>query len=146
MSSRLQAFSSFTRSVRATAWVLRFVQVLRSRVRKQPVTFRELTADELAQAEHLLIAQSQAKSFPEERTALNDGKAMGRRSRLVQLHPILDDGGLIQAKGRVSKLKHSVKKHNSPSLSTIVTHSQLYSSSSSTQTVGIMARSVLSTS
>ena len=43
-------FSSFTRLVRATAWVLRFVQVLRSCVRKQPVTFRQLTADELAKS------------------------------------------------------------------------------------------------
>ena len=96
-------FSSFTRLVRTTAWVLRFVQVLRSRVRKQPVTFRRLTADELAQAERLLVAQSQAESFPEEKRALNDGKAIGAASRLVQLHPVLDDGGLIRAKGRVFK-------------------------------------------
>ena len=80
-------FSSFTRLVRATAWVLRFVQVLRSRVRKQPVTFRQLTADELAQAERLVVAQSQAESFPKEKKALNDGKAIGAASRLVQLHP-----------------------------------------------------------
>ena len=60
-------------------------------------------ADELAQAERLLVAQSQAESFPEEKKALNDGKAIGAASRLVQLHPVLDDGGLIQAKGRVFK-------------------------------------------
>ena len=83
--------------------MLRFVQVLRSRVRKQPVTFRQLTTDELAQAECLLIAQSQAESFPDEKKALNDGKAIGTASRLVQLHPVLDDRGLIRAKGRVFK-------------------------------------------
>ena len=96
-------FSCFTRLVRATTWVLHFAQVLRSRVRKQPVTFRQLTADELAQAECLLVAQSQAESFPEEKKALNDGKAIIAASRLVQLYPVLDDGGLIRAKGRVFK-------------------------------------------
>ena len=115
-------FSSFTRLVRATTWVLRFVQVLRSCVRKQPVTFRQLTADELAKSARCSVPR---RSRSPRRRCWTMDRLSAQEVVLFNCIPFSMMEAWSEPRDVCSKLKHSVRKRDSPSFSTTVTHSQL---------------------
>ncbi|XP_070068094.1 uncharacterized protein [Drosophila takahashii] len=94
-----QRFSSYTRLLRTTAWVLRFTR----RCRRQRSELEEygLTAAECDAAENLLVRQAQREAFPDEMRATEDCKAVANGSDIRGLMPYIDERGVLRAYGRV---------------------------------------------
>ena len=98
-----ERFSSWTRLIRTTAWVMRFINNCRQSVVDR--SYGELDVDELQDAEIFAIRRAQRRSFPAEFTALQGNNPLSRDSKLMALHPCLDDSGVIRSCGRLQHAK-----------------------------------------
>ncbi|XP_044574008.1 uncharacterized protein LOC123258200 [Drosophila ananassae] len=98
-----QRFSSFSRLVRTTAWVLRFAR----RCRKQRSELEEygLTATECEAAENLLVRQAQLESFPDEMRTAERGKDVASSSEIQGRAPYVDESGTF-LKWKVGALRY----------------------------------------
>ena len=89
-------YSSFTRLIRVTAWMLRFVK----RLLKQSYETDSLTSEELTEAEKIWIRYTQRKHFPYVLDKVHD-----KRTNIAQqLGVFKDEEGLLRCRGR---LEHS---------------------------------------
>ncbi|XP_046581476.1 uncharacterized protein LOC124288928 [Haliotis rubra] len=61
----------------------------------------ELTAEEIADSEHRVIARAQEESFSVEYAALLSGKMLPSSSKLLTLQPQLDEHGVMRMSGRL---------------------------------------------
>ena len=95
-------FSSFSRLLRATAWVLRYVHVLKCRREKSEYDVGELSREELVEAERQLVKRCQEETFSEELNSLHRGQALQPSSRLIQLSPVIVNG-VLRAQGRTER-------------------------------------------
>jgi len=98
---QIERFSSFQRLVRVTAYVLRFVKLLK---RKTSVNSKFLSIVEIEEAEQYLLKIAQEESFPEELRVLNEGKKLEKKSRLYQLEPYVCSKGIMRIKGKLDRL------------------------------------------
>ena len=105
-------FSSWTRLIRVTAWVLRFVGKLLTKVKKSAKpenpeieTCEEvtLTPAELDKAGKLWVKQAQMERFAKEIKELKGGKVVSRQSHLNPLTPIMDELGVLRVGGRLNR-------------------------------------------
>ncbi|XP_050745869.1 uncharacterized protein LOC122818019 isoform X3 [Drosophila biarmipes] len=99
MKKRCPKFSSFSRLVMTTAWVLRFARWCR----KQRSELEEygLTATECEAAENLLVREAQLESFPDEMRSAECGKNVASSSEIRGLAPYMDEHGVLRVYGRV---------------------------------------------
>ena len=97
------SYSSWLRLKRILAWINRFVGNCRKG--KDNGTSGELLRDELKQAEKQLIQYTQVTEFSKEYKALSRGKPLPSDSKLLGLHPRLDDDGLMRSDGRLKNAK-----------------------------------------
>ena len=107
-------FSSWTRLIRVTAWVLRFVAKLLAKVKKSAKpenpeieTCEEvtLTPAELDKAGKLWVKQAQMEKFTKEIKELKGGKEVSKQSHLNPLPPIMDELGVLQVGGRLNRVE-----------------------------------------
>ncbi|XP_067667337.1 uncharacterized protein [Haliotis asinina] len=61
-----------------------------------------LTTDEIADAEKRIICNAQKDAFSKEYLAVAKGKSISKSSKLINLHPVLDDDGLLRSDGRLT--------------------------------------------
>nr|XP_036678396.1 uncharacterized protein LOC118879593 [Drosophila suzukii] len=94
-----QRFSSFSRLVRTTAWVLRFARWCRKQ--RSEIEEYGLTASECEAAENLLVRQAQLESFPDEMKSAECGKDVASSSEIRGLAPYVDENGVLRVYGRV---------------------------------------------
>ena len=73
---------------------------------------RQLTAQEIKQAEHLLINMSQARSFAQDKQHLSNHQPIAPSSRLRALNPFLDPEQLLRVGGRLSNSALSAAQRN----------------------------------
>ena len=94
-------YSSCTHLKRVTAWILRFVNNVRSRVKGQSTCSRQcLLVDELQAAEIFCFAFIQVHHFSKEIDDIKAGRKIRRSSSILSLHPFSDDQGLLRIGGR----------------------------------------------
>lgn len=101
--------SNWNKMHRAIAYVMRYVSILRARVKKEIVPHGPLTRDELVASEILLFRQAQFQDFTEEMVLLMRNRELPKdRQRYVQqssplykCSPYLDPNGLIRLHGRI---------------------------------------------
>jgi len=91
-------FSSFEKMVRAFAWALRFVNILKG---KCVTKSRKLELDEIEEARHVLVKIVQQTEFS---ATLGDLQAsrVNRNNTLAQLRPFLDDKNILRSDRRLS--------------------------------------------
>ena len=95
-------FSTFTHLKRVTAWILRFVNNLRSVSSKRSLS-PHLTVPELNSAECYWLMHVQKEAFPKERNALEKERPLPKNSRLLPFRPIWDkERSVIRVGGRMS--------------------------------------------
>ena len=87
----LTCISNYSRLVRATAWILRFVYNLRHPERKQGA----LSAKQLKGAEMHWLKEVQHSAYGSELQILHDNKPLARTSRLINFRPFNNDDGLL---------------------------------------------------
>ena len=103
----IERYSNITTLLRVTVYVIRFLNTVRKRMRKesQGNLSNELTADELKNSETLWIKSVQANAFVDELSFLNqkNSKTMGTPPiRVAQFGLFLGEDQTIRCKGRIS--------------------------------------------
>ena len=101
-------YSSWIRLIRATAWLMRFVAKLSTKVKKRDnlpeAQMKEsLTPTELDEARDFWVKQAQSELFPEEVQDLNRGKEVRKESHLKALTPIMDKAGVLGVGRRLTR-------------------------------------------
>ncbi|XP_050064280.1 uncharacterized protein LOC126553152 [Aphis gossypii] len=96
----LDRYSKWERLVRATAWILKFIQFLRLKRCKQGFV-KYLTVSDFSNAESWLIRCAQKDEFAIENKALTEGKNVPRNSKLKGLSPFISTDNLIVVGGRL---------------------------------------------
>jgi len=100
-------WGTFTRAVRVTAWVLRFISNLRS----EKVS-GELSYNELTKAKNFLFRHTQKRAYGTEFEKLKAGKNLSKSSSLYKLDPFIGKDNLLRIKGRLEKSQLSYdEKH-----------------------------------
>ncbi|XP_075152559.1 uncharacterized protein LOC142226424 [Haematobia irritans] len=96
----LVRFSSYARALRVMSYVYRFFSKLKIKSQsKGPI---EVSVSELQVVKRKLIIVTQKAYFPDEYYKLSNGTHINSQSNLLNLHPFVDDGGLMRVGGRLS--------------------------------------------
>jgi hypothetical protein len=93
-------YSSFSKLIRITAFVHRFVHNIRNSSDKRTGV---LTADEICQATEFVVRTIQAAEFQLEISALRQNQPIQKSSKLLSLNPFLDSSGILRVGGRLQK-------------------------------------------
>ncbi|XP_064475318.1 uncharacterized protein LOC135389183 [Ornithodoros turicata] len=93
----LATYSDYNRALRVTSWLRRFTKNCRRSVR----TTGPPTAIEIAESETFWVKHTQKEVFPEEIQALTKNRRISETSRIAQLNPFLDEGGVMRLEGRL---------------------------------------------
>ena len=91
-------YSTLTRLLRVTAWVLRWTAVIRSRVTGS----EDLVIDEIQEAERIWLRELQQDAYPDELRQLRSGHQIAKQSKIYGLSPFEKDG-LLKIKGRLQE-------------------------------------------
>ncbi|XP_029178110.1 uncharacterized protein LOC114945917 [Nylanderia fulva] len=94
-------FSSWTKLVRVTAYVHRFLSLLVKKGKDKISTASSLSVDELNQAELFWLSYAQARSFGCEIASLKKNLTVTRKSSLRTLNPFLGEDSLLRLGGRL---------------------------------------------
>ena len=103
----LDRYSTYTKLVRVTAWVIRFVLNCRAHQKVECRIASPLTVSELGKAKSYWISKVQRDHFSSEINTLKVGRQVSRSSPLKALNPFLDDSGLLRVGGREEHSKRS---------------------------------------
>ncbi|XP_055701637.1 uncharacterized protein LOC129800919 [Phlebotomus papatasi] len=97
-------YSSLTRLMRAVAILTRFTQFILNKC-KRPCKINRgpLTSEELATAQESITKAVQIQSFSEDIHHLTRHKEVSKSSKIRNLHPFLDDRGLLRVGGRIER-------------------------------------------
>ncbi|XP_077552449.1 uncharacterized protein LOC144166823 [Haemaphysalis longicornis] len=99
---QISDYSRYSRLLRVTAWVRRFVN---NALPQRPSMTGPLVANEVQEAEQYWILQVQQEAFPQDREALSNSQLGVGTSRLLRLQPFLDSAGVIRVGGRLHCLQ-----------------------------------------
>ncbi|KAK2575256.1 hypothetical protein KPH14_012780 [Odynerus spinipes] len=104
-----ERFSSYHKLIRVCAFMMRFINHLRKRSSK--IETQCLSSNELRGATKILVKLVQQEAFSEELRSLKNRKELPKGSKLLSLHPFIDDEGLLRVGGRLknSNLSFEVK-------------------------------------
>ncbi|XP_064486179.1 uncharacterized protein LOC135398725 [Ornithodoros turicata] len=94
----IDRYSSMSRALRVTAWMLRFINRCR---RTHMDTTGPLTAEELQSAESYWLRETQRDAYPHEIKKLREGCPVPPQSKLLELNPFLDDERLLRMRSRL---------------------------------------------
>lgn len=107
-------FSSWSKLCRVQAYVLRFIDNLKSRVKGNLCSAGHLSSDELRRAENTLYRQAQEESYSEEIACLESGTChIPKNSPVFKDNPYIDDCKVMRARSRidaVNNIPFSVKR------------------------------------
>ena len=92
-------WSSWLRLTRVTSWVLRFIS--NCRTKQEEWLSGPLTPEEIQHAEARIIREAQQMDFAEELSAIEENRALPKKSRLNKLTPKVDLDGLLRCDGRL---------------------------------------------
>ena len=98
-------FSTFSRLVRVTAFILRFTANCRSKKPSAQGNSNVLTVQELNQATCYWIKMIQNDTWHPEIDAINKGSSIRRTSRILSLNPFLDKSRILRVGGRQENAK-----------------------------------------
>ncbi|XP_075163102.1 uncharacterized protein LOC142235727 [Haematobia irritans] len=93
--------SKYIKVRRIVAWILRFINNTRQVIHGDEIFRHELSAEEISEAENLILIQIQKETFWEEYSDISKGKPVSKSSPLLTLLPFLDEKGIIRANGRL---------------------------------------------
>ncbi|XP_029164752.1 uncharacterized protein LOC114935963 [Nylanderia fulva] len=99
-------YSSWTKLLRITAYVMRFISRTRGRITlpaERVESPSSLTGHEIQRATNFWVKTIQAELFARELTALRRGDALSSKSVLLPLAPYLDEDQIIRVGGRLSR-------------------------------------------
>ena len=93
--------SNYHTTLAIAAWVLKFADRIRHGKPSPDLRTQNLTGADIRRAEHWMLRESQTRSFPQDKKALEKGKQLPPSSRLLSLSPLLDQDNLLRVGGRL---------------------------------------------
>ena len=126
-------FSSWTKLLCRTSWILRFVRHCRKP--KEERQFGSITMIELSKGKEVCVKKAQAERFSSEIRSFKSKTEIPRQSKILSLSPFLDGNGVLRAGGRLSKApiayatRHPIilpQKHDITKLILIDFHERLH--------------------
>ena len=96
-----EEFSSWTRLLRVTAFLRRFIQNLKNKLEKRLLITGALTAQEIKDSTVFWLRSVQSSHFSTELSTLEKGDSVSKKSPLRLLHPIIGKENLIRLGGRL---------------------------------------------
>jgi hypothetical protein len=96
--SLFERFFSFSKLVRVVAYILRFVNNMRTGERNMS---RHLSCEELKQAHNCIIKVTRKQAFREDIYFLEKHGKVPQNSKLISPSPFIDDTGLLRVGGRL---------------------------------------------
>ncbi|XP_037944278.1 uncharacterized protein LOC119677081 [Teleopsis dalmanni] len=104
----INKYSNIKKVLRVTAYIMKFISNMQTQKSHRTVQktskindVKNLSAQEIAEAEKLLVKLEQRRYFPEEASYLKNGKILPTTSKLLCLNPTIDDG-VIRLSCRIS--------------------------------------------
>ncbi|XP_062557227.1 uncharacterized protein LOC134222098 [Armigeres subalbatus] len=114
-------FSSWKRLLYITAFVIRFPDNCRRKLRRESITTGAPTTDELILAESYLLRSAQRDGYPDETAVLakaqqksNSLITIPKQSSLFQLSPWLDSRGVMRMRTRVAACQYATEDAKKP--------------------------------
>jgi hypothetical protein len=109
--SALTKFSSFSKTIRVTAYVLRFIHNSQKTNNKNT---GQLANDEIKRAHDFIIKMTQLEAFNKDIHHLTNHKTLPKTSKLKTLQPFLDKNGSLRVTGRLkhASLAYEQKHHH----------------------------------
>lgn len=104
----VKRFSKWTKFLRTTAWMLRFIRNCKNTRQhrdSRPNTLQELDKNEILMAENIIFKRIQEDSFLEEIDSLKNNKFIAKSSKIFNLTCILDENGILRLGGRLNNLQ-----------------------------------------
>ncbi|KAG7299296.1 hypothetical protein JYU34_016216 [Plutella xylostella] len=107
----LDHYSSFSKAVRATAWLARFIKYLSD---KRADYQKYLTISELRYAKTIIIKHVQREEYQKEIQCLEAKREIKSKSKILSLRPQLDEEGIMRVGGRIKnayinpEMKHPI--------------------------------------
>ncbi|XP_054083224.1 uncharacterized protein LOC128920268 isoform X1 [Zeugodacus cucurbitae] len=99
----LHRFSSFPRALRVIAYIHKFIQRIKQKIKGISSDHcAQLTHSDLQHAKVSLILYTQTRYFSREKSKLLEKRPLEKGSSLLVLNPFLDAKGLIRANGRLA--------------------------------------------
>ena len=108
--SLMTRYSCYYKQRRAVAWLLKFVEFIKKK-RKLDITQRDITVNDLQNAEKAIIRCEQRKTYSSEINHLKKGKCVPTNSSLYKLEPYFDDNEVIRIGGRLKHASPDVAKN-----------------------------------
>ncbi|XP_037529398.1 uncharacterized protein LOC119406739 [Rhipicephalus sanguineus] len=106
---KVEEFSSFSRVVRVTAWIHRFVNNCRNGKERKSGPLR---AEEVIDAERYWLAATQGEAFSDDISNLKAQRPLRKGSPVLPFNPYLDREGLMRVGGRLQFTdNHEETKH-----------------------------------
>lgn len=99
-----ERFSKWFRCLRAQAYVFKFNNILKAKIRQRALSSSELTSEELRMAENVLYRLAQHDDFTEEISLLQRNKTISKSSSIFQCSPYLDESGVMRINGRIDNI------------------------------------------
>ncbi|XP_064650937.1 uncharacterized protein LOC135502212 [Lineus longissimus] len=107
-----ERWGEFSRTIRITAWVLRFISNLTDTQQFSTHATGKLSLEEHAAAKDMLFRHFQSVEFGKELELLKQGKPVVKSSPLYSLSPMISSDGLIRIGGRLGNAELSyAEKH-----------------------------------
>lgn len=97
----LHRYSSWTRLVRITAYVRRFVENLKKRISSLPKKGLPIEVSELREAAEFWFRLTQQTHFPKEWNEVTNDRPVSRSSSLRAFHPMMGTDSLLRLGGRL---------------------------------------------
>ena len=95
----IDKFSSLTRIEQTLAYCLRFISNLKKRSMEQALG--RLSVEEMQDSHRRIVKHTQASQFKVEISALKMSRILRNSSKLIQLHPFLDEYEVLRVGGRL---------------------------------------------
>lgn len=103
-----EKFANYDKLLKTVAFVHRYIDILKCRVRKIELPTGIVSAKELRTAETTIFREVQMSSFKDEIDKLKCSKPVNSQSTLRQLNPFLDENGIIRSKGRYQRTSYLI--------------------------------------
>ncbi|XP_048587898.1 uncharacterized protein LOC125571976 [Nematostella vectensis] len=100
--------SDWMKTIRKVAWVMKFVEWLKTRKHAKPTektpgeSENKLSPDDIERAKRRIAVLVQRESFPEEVKALKAGKEVNVASAILKLKPVMKGDEVMRVGGRIS--------------------------------------------
>ncbi|GFU13971.1 integrase catalytic domain-containing protein, partial [Nephila pilipes] len=124
----ISRYSSYTKLLRVTAWILRFVHNCKTHIR----IIQELNCNEIEKAKGYWIQTVQRQCFSAEINALKEGRPLQKKSKISCFNPFLKDdylrlGGRLQFSDIPFDTQHPlILDGNHPFVHLLIQHTHIY--------------------